>query len=778
MKRILSLLLFFCFFSNAFSQTATIRGKITDAETKEPLIGVNVILDNKTGTVTDANGKYTLSLKPGHYQITYKYIGYTIEEKKLTLEDGEVHNMDLAMKIEIQAIDEIVVSAGKFEQKISDVTVSLQIIKPARIEGMNTQNLDDAINKVPGVDISGEQPSIRGGSGYSYGAGSRVLVLVDDLPLLSPASGDPKWDFLPVENISQIEVLKGASSALFGSSALNGVINVRTAYPENYPITKISTSTGIYMQPERSELIWNKNSPKMFHSTTFLHSRKFGNLDMVFGSQLLGDAGYREKEFEKHGRLNLNLRYRDKKIEGLSYGVNTNYMYFDKMDFFLWKSADSAYNQNLNALSDVEGTRLNIDPFITYFNKKGDKVSLRTRYYHEYYNNLYDQGKNSFSDSFYGDLQYQKNLKDNLNLTVGATSQYAEVKANLFGSHYSSNVGFYSQFDKKIKKLSLSAGVRAEYSQVDSTQTVSQFEYKRNGKLIMEFPIYPVVRFGANYQLAKYTYIRGSFGQGYRFPSIAEMYTTTNLGGLNIFPNNTLKPETGESVELGVKQGLKISNWSGYIDVAGFYTKYHDMMEYTFGFYNPDSLVVTSFEDYLKLLGFKSFNIGNAEITGLDMTVAGEGKIFTIPATILIGYTYINPYDLNGANDTTKSTNNRALKYRYYHSAKGDVELTFHRIITGVSFVYLSHMINIDRAFEEPLVLGISPAPYILPGLKEYRAAHTKGVWVFDFRIAFEASDKLKISLVTKNIFNKEYMGRPGDIRPPRNISLQFSFRF
>jgi len=70
----------------------------------------------------------------------------------------------------------------------------------------------------------------QGGSGYSYGAGSRVLVLVDDLPLLSPDAGDVKWDYLPVENISQVEIIKGASSVLYGSSALNGIINVRTAY--------------------------------------------------------------------------------------------------------------------------------------------------------------------------------------------------------------------------------------------------------------------------------------------------------------------------------------------------------------------------------------------------------------------------------------------------------------------------------------------------------------------------------------------------------------------
>src|SRR3989339_743552 len=315
-----------------------------------------VIIGPKTGTSTDVNGKYSISLKPGEYEVTYKFIGYAPEVKKIKLKDGEVRVMDVSMHVEIHTINEIVVSAGKFEQRLSDVTVSLEVMKPARVESMNTTNLDEAINQIPGVEISGEQPSIRGGSGYSYGAGTRVLVLVDDLPLLSPSSADPKWNFLPVENISQIEVLKGASSSLFGSSALNGVINIRTAYPGEKPETKISTFMGTYMRPQRTALVRDRNAPQSMMGTNFLHSRKIGNLDLVVGGNLFSDDSYREKEFEKYGRLNANIRYRDKKIQGLSYGVNTNYMYQDKQEFFLWRHADSAYHQNLSAVTEIQGS--------------------------------------------------------------------------------------------------------------------------------------------------------------------------------------------------------------------------------------------------------------------------------------------------------------------------------------------------------------------------------------------------------------------------------------
>lgn len=761
------MLLLFSF--QSIAQTSVIKGKVTDADSKEVLIGVSVVTNTKNGTATDVSGKYSLPVKPGKYKLTYKYVGYADVVKEIVINEGEVHTLDVALKVQVHAIDEIVVSAGKFEQKLSDVTVSLEVLKPARIEAMNTTTLDKAINQIPGVDVSGEQPSIRGGSGYSYGAGSRVLVMVDDLPMLSPSSGDAKWNFLPLENITQIEVIKGASSSLFGSSALNGVINLRTAFPGNEPETKITSYSGIYLQPKNKNLIWKNNSPQLFTATYFNHSHKFGNLDVVFGGEVYGDNGFRQEEFERHTRFNANLRYRDKKIKGLSYGTNFNYMFFDKQDFFLWRNADSAYHQNLAALSEVLGTRLNVDPFVTFVDSSGNKLSFRSRYYHEGYENAQDSSKNSRSDMIYGDLQYQKNIKDNLNITAGTTIAYSEVKSELFGNHYGGNVSFYAQADKKIHKLSISAGFRIEYAKVDSTQTVSQFKLESKGKMLLDFPFFPVARLGLSYQLAKFTYLRGSYGQGYRFPSIAELYTKTSLGGLNIFPNSSLTPETGESLEIGAKQGVKISNWSGYIDVAGFYTKYNNMMEYTFGFYPPSKGIFF----YYDVIGFKAMNVGKAEITGVDITLTGQGTIFSIPATILVGYTFTNPYDLS--NDSSKSTSNRILKYRSYHSAKGDVELSYKRFSMGVSFIYSSKVINIDKAFEEPI-----PATniYILPGLKEYREANNKGYIVFDHRVSYEVSEHAKVSLVTKNIFNKEYMGRPGDVRPPRSISLQLSMKF
>ena len=138
---------------------------------------------------------------------------------------------------------------------LNEVTVSMEVLKPSLIENKSLQSIENAVDQVPGVNVIDGQANIRGGAGFSYGAGSRVLVMVDEMPMLTADAGDVKWTFLPVENCEQIEVIKGASSALFGSSAINGVINFRTAYAKDEPETKINFYGGVYDKPRRKEMV-------------------------------------------------------------------------------------------------------------------------------------------------------------------------------------------------------------------------------------------------------------------------------------------------------------------------------------------------------------------------------------------------------------------------------------------------------------------------------------------------------------------------------------------
>lgn len=779
-KEVLGSIFFFLTFF-IYGQSGIITGVVKDKKTNESLPGVNVVLDDQSGAATDVNGFFSFKSNTiGKQTISFNFVGYKTQKQTIFIKPDEEIKLSIFMEEDVQMIDEVVVSASKFEQKISEVTVSMEVIKPKLLENNNVTTMDAAINRIPGVDITGDQPSIRGGSGYSYGAGSRVLLLVDDMPLISPDAGDIKWNYLPIENVSQIEVVKGAASALFGSSALNGVINVRTAYPKSEPETKVTIYNGMYMNPKRKELKWWGQTQPLFVGSNIFHMQRIKNWDIVIGAHGFSDNGYRQYETEERLRGNFNLRYRFPKKQGMAFGINGNFMNMDKTEFFLWKNADSgAWRQDPSSVTRNIGTRINIDPYFNFYTSEHNKHSIRTRYFYVKNRVPGDTAKDSNSSLYYAEYLFQRQVKEDFTINFGLLHVYSDIKGKLFDQHNATNIAVYGQLDKKIKKLNLSAGLRAEYFRIDKEETKSVI----NGDTINEIPIQPVMRVGANYQLAEHTFLRTSFGQGYRFPSIAEKYTYTNVGALNIFPNPELKAETGWSVELGIKQGVKISNWNGYLDASAFWQEYSKMMEYSFGFYdpktykaldihNPDDLAVIAIYGY-KALGFQSQNIGHAKITGFDITFTGMGSFFGIPATLLAGYTYTNPLDLN-EKDSSKSTSSSMLKYRYYHSLKGDFQLDFKKISTGISMIYQSNMVNIDKAFEDLTGDGPGVGIELLPGLYEYRQKHNKGYLVFDYRISWNITDQSKLSLVVKNILNEEYMGRPGDIRPPRNVSLQY----
>jgi outer membrane cobalamin receptor len=761
------ILLVFLLIACPFIHAQTVvKGRISDKATGDGLIGVAVIADSKTGAISDVNGNYSLSLPGGKHALEFRLLGFKSETSTLQITSADTLILNMKMEPAARALDMVVVSAGKFEQKLGDVTVSMEVISPALVESKNTTTIESIIDQVPGVNMTDGQANIRGGSGYTYGGGSRVLLLVDDIPLLSADAGDVKWNFLPIENLQQIEVLKGASSALFGSSAMNGVINIRTAYPTSTPQTSIVMYNGVYDNPARPELKWWGNQPPQFNGTYFFHSRQIKNWDLTFGGNLYDNDGYRVDEPERRYRFNVNTRYRFKRITGLSAGINFNYMDVNGGNFLLWQDGNSgAYKPLGGATQHYDNIRFNIDPYITYFTKKNAKHSIHTRYY--YTLNTNDTKQSSFGGLYYGEYQYQKHFENGVTLTAGVTATYSEIKSQLYSTHFASNESGYVQLDKKFfNRLSASLGFRGESFKMDSVQTKY---YMHSGKdTIAKLPFYPVMRAGLSYQLAKATFLRASYGQGYRFPSVAEKYIKTSVGGIYIYPNNNLQPETGSSYEFGIKQGFQISGFRGYADVAAFQMVYHNMMEFQMGVYGSST-------DPFFGIGFQSKNIGYTQITGVDISLEGEGKIENFGVRALLGYTYMDPISLSYDTAYSRRYNSsmeNILKYHYHHIAKGDIELSYKKWSLGFSMRYNSFMVNIDRFFVDPFFQSV------LPGIAQYRARFNYGDLVFDNRISYQLSKMAKISLITNNMFNTEISARPGDVMPPRNFAFQVSLKF
>ena len=792
------------------SQKATINGAIKDGEDLEYLIGVNIRNQDNIGTITDFNGKYSLELFPGEHTLVFKYIGYKTVKKTISVIENQLLSLDIILFSENNQLDEMVISANKYEEKLGDVSVSMAIIKPELIENKATRDAESIIEQVPGVQINENQVSIRGGSGWSYGAGSRVMVMVDGMPMLAGDANDIKWTAIPLENISQIEILKGASSVLYGSSALNGVINIRTQYPKEKPITKINISNGFYMSgygtrkgtsfidgdsilDQRSDQTW-WDQPRGYVQGNFTHLNKLNEYnELVIGGSFMKDQGYRFGSDDQRSRINTGWKHYSKRYNGLSYGINLNNNFNKNTLFFLWAGQDSVLhalggtNPQSTTMSTSNSSRIIIDPYISFVTENGKEHHLKSRYYRT--NNVNNTNQGSLSDYVFGEYQFQQKFKGNTTLTSGLSSSYTNVISELYGNHQSSNLAAYLQTNKKWNKINITAGMRMEYFKIDDEES--------NGKLFgkdLKIPFQPVFRLGGTYNPIKYTFLRASYGQGYRFPSIAEKYISTFVGGLNVFPNVNIQPEYGWSGEVGIKQGFSINNFKGYIDLSGFITQYTDMMEFMFGFYDLDgsdistadlqSLVINNGIGVLSnYLGARSTNIQNANIPGFELSIVGQGN-FTdnISFSTLAGYTYINPTPINAdssylltfSNPNFENPNTTILKYRNKHMVKIDFQIDYKKLAFGLSTRYSSLMENIDDVFVSPIVPGIE----ILPGYGSYRDSRMTGDLVYDTRLSYRINKKSKFSLLVNNLLNREYTNRPGNVLPPRTILWQYSLKF
>ncbi|MBG0858644.1 MAG: carboxypeptidase-like regulatory domain-containing protein, partial [Bacteroidales bacterium] len=317
---------------NASDADGIVAGKVFDKNTGEPLAGVYVIYGKNLGTTSNKDGLYIFRSEEGKLNVTFQFIGYESVTRNVNLTENDTTELNIGLELQIREIDQVVVSANRIEQRVAELSVSMDIIKTSFLSGNHITDAQELINKNPGIEVLDGQASIRGGSGYAYGAGSRVLALVDGLPFISADAGNIKWQFLPLENLSQVEIIKGASSVLYGSSALNGVINFRTADASNVPVTRFFVEAGIFDIPRNRNWVW-WDTPRVFSTLSFSHLQKIGKTDFGISTNLMTDEGYRRLNGERLARMNLKLKRFSSKAEGLNYGMNISSGLTQKKDF-------------------------------------------------------------------------------------------------------------------------------------------------------------------------------------------------------------------------------------------------------------------------------------------------------------------------------------------------------------------------------------------------------------------------------------------------------------
>ncbi len=782
----------------SFSQeTGWIVGRITDKETKESLPGANIYLkhDWSVGAVSDFNGYYQIKSDIGEIELVYSFTGMkTIEKGVVVIKDSVVH-LDVSMEFFSKQFEDVIIKAGKFDKKPEELTVSMEVLKPRLIEARNTTSVETVLNLTPGLTILDQEPQIRGGSGFTFGVGSKVAVFVDDMPIVSGDNGKPDWSLIPVENIEQIEVVKGASSVLSGSAALSGAIYIRSAYPGIKPKTKVKVFGGFYDKPSSpSEKWWqgmNYTAGASFH-----HSRKLndGNTDLVLGGFIIREGNYigapkpgplvvdtsvvQDSDMvNKKARLNFNLRHRSKKIKGLNYGLNGNFMFAKTSDALAWLD-DTTYFYRAYPGAVLMGDHLTfyLDPFVNFYSGLGIKHELINRIY--FSDNRMINNQSNMAFMMFNQYQFSKSFVNigNLDFIGGLSSSYTHSNANMYAAsgsaiNYLWNLSMYMEFEKIFADaLTLSAGIRIEHFVLnDSIRDIK-----------------PVFRFGAIFKLGQETYLRTSLGQGYRFPTITERYIRTKVGSFGVFNNPDLMPETSWNAEVGLKQGVKLSKFYGYFDIAYFYQEYNNTIEYLFGFWDPDYTFA--------LAGFKFVNTGKSRITGVDISLNGQAKIskdFEIYP--MFGYTYVMPVTLNpdfvfahdynpggntdfSYNTTSVDPSKGILKYRFLHTFKADLEFDYKGISLGFSAKYFSKIENLDQAifdFEDATTATGGTIQAIL--YRNYYENHNNGNLILDSRLSYSFGKIHKIAFIMDNLTNRWYSLRPLKAEPMRKFTLQYN---
>lgn len=227
--------------SDPLPQPVTIKGKITDAATGEPLIGVNIVVEGTIiGATSDVNGEYTINVKGPESVLVFSFIGMT--SQSITV--GNQQEINVILKSDLAMLDEVVV-IGYGSQKKKDVTGAVAVISSKELESRPSTQFGNSLEgKAAGIQVirSSGQPQagfsikIRGTS--SITSGSDPLYIVDGVQTYSVGEINPA-------DIESFTVLKDASSAaIYGSSGANGVVLITTKRGSNQK-TQVNFSSSL-----------------------------------------------------------------------------------------------------------------------------------------------------------------------------------------------------------------------------------------------------------------------------------------------------------------------------------------------------------------------------------------------------------------------------------------------------------------------------------------------------------------------------------------------------
>lgn len=708
-----------------FCRAVDFSGRVVDAHTGAPLVGANVVLKGTTlGGVTSANGKFLIKrLKEDTYSLAISYAGYKRVLKDVDL-TSNLSDTLFQMEVSNHDLGEVVVTATGTSQHLKMSPIQTEVYGKNELASVDATTIEEALNSLsPSVSF---QPSIMGaylsvnGMSKDY-----VLILVDGRKLAGDVSGNPDISRIDMQNVERIEVVKGASSTLYGSDAMGAVINIITK--KGRQNLSVNGSARISAKGEADENInihINKNRVK---SSTSYFQRSMDGYQLSKFELKGGDTIATTKEVQStYHMLGLNQQIEvalNKKVL-----VNSSISWYDKN--LERTKTDYKYGYNYNDL--------NFNVGLKYLINKKDNISAD--YYNDSYESqkVYNQEYKTFKEndrSLSKKQNYQRlrvtslhHLPKNNLLSLGSEATNDNMES-VYLPHISSvesgdksvlDMAFWAQDEWRIvKDFSLVAGLR--YNIYDSF----------GGRLTPKAAIC--------YSPNDWRF-RLNYANGYKVPSLLELYYQYEASTSKVVGNTDLSPQLSNYGAFTVEYNIPIIS----VSATAYINRLNDMI---FRKNISDQLTATEIEEGFKKKQIYS-NFGEAEMKGIDLSLNFKPFKTTY---LKLGYSYCSA-------EGVEEVGNDYQRIEKISENTATCQVGFHNLSTSKRFD-----MNIAGRYEDE--------KYFVDG-------NSDAYQIWNFNSSFRLETKHRVSITFKagvrNIFDyvddRPFGSNYGTIDPGRRV--------
>ena len=226
---------------------AMLFGDVKSTTTQEHIPYVRIaVKGTNMGTVADGTGHFKLAHLPvGKCVIVAQVIGYKTQEKEVVMEKGKAVQLFFELEEDPLHLEQVVVTATRTEHHLKDVPIRTEIISSEAIENKNASNIYEALEGTPGIRVESQCQFCNFTMVRMQGLGAEhTQVLINGQPIYSGLAGVYGLQQMSTVDVDKIEVVKGAGSALYGSGAIAGAINIVTKEPDFIPTTTLDLQLG------------------------------------------------------------------------------------------------------------------------------------------------------------------------------------------------------------------------------------------------------------------------------------------------------------------------------------------------------------------------------------------------------------------------------------------------------------------------------------------------------------------------------------------------------